>query len=86
MIGHSTQPISEAAKFVRKTIPSGRANILVNELISVTANNVSLAVEFANLSDFETLLVFVRFKNKPNLTANTFDDKFLVQGKFYCLS
>lgn len=69
MIPNSQTPTS----FIRKTVPDGRSFYLVNELISVETANVSLVVEFANVTDYDYLAVFLRYDERPNLVTNEFD-------------
>lgn len=69
---------TSATTFSRKTVPDGRATYLVNELVSVQTTNVSLVVEFANVTDYEQLLVFVRFEERPNLVTQEYDVKYLI--------
>lgn len=66
------------AKFARKTVPASRATLLINELISVETSNVSLMVQFANVTDYDHLAVFVRHGNKTDLQTNEFDAHFLI--------
>lgn len=43
--------------------------------------NVSLVVRFANLTNYEQLLVFVRYGSRPDLANNVFDSKYMVNVK-----
>lgn len=40
--------------------------------------NVSLVVEFANVTDYDHLAVFVRYDERPNLVTNEFDAMYLI--------
>ena len=71
-------PGGNASEFSRKSVPIGRTDLLVNELITVKSRNVSLLVHFTNITGYNQLLVFIRYENKPDLLNNTFDKMYLV--------
>ncbi|KAF6033001.1 oxt [Bugula neritina] len=60
-------------------VNDSRINVLVTEIISVQTMDVSLFIEFANVTNYEHLLVFVRYNRKPDLTSNTYDKMFLIK-------
>jgi len=71
MIPNSKLPEDFAVQFTRR---------MVNDSM-----DVSLFIEFANVTNYEHLLVFVRYNRKPDLTSNTYDKMFLIKvtGKIY---
>jgi len=85
MIPNSKLPEDFVVQFTRRRVNDSRINVLVTEIISVQTMDVSLFIEFANVTNYEHLLVFVRYNRKPDLTSNTYDKMFLIKvtGKIY---
>lgn len=56
----------------------------MNELIQIDSINVSLFIEFANVTDFDHLVVFIRHDLRPDLDTKVFDKFYVVSVNGKC--
>ncbi|XP_067929649.1 uncharacterized protein [Watersipora subatra] len=78
VVPHDSGTGGNKRDFARRFIPEGRAELLVNELIRVNTQNVTLELEFAHVTVYTQLLVFVRYETPPDLSTKTFDKLYQV--------
>lgn len=71
---------AQVTQFRMRTVPEGRATVLAHELLAVDSLNVSLMIEFANLTEYEYFAVFVRHGEKPTLMTDEYDFVQVVTG------